>query len=321
VDDALRPEDDFSKNSAQLIETIHTDFGLLRFHTFLGQRATDWAAKGKSSSLLLRGSDLQEALQWLPLATAVPDRSPIPTKLQTEYALVSQRGRNRWLVSLVVTISCVAIGFAGLSVFALFQRNNAIRERDTAIARQLIAKSAQVQEESPQLSLLLAVESGHIVARNGKLFLPEVATNLLALLRSIGGVPLTGHSTQIRTTQFSADGRWVISSSSDPVRLWNLRSAEGTVYPVAPLLGQKEGVLDISQDGSLLGTVEGEKAHVWNLRADSPTGARVDLPGDASDLVFCADGRWLATSSHDATLLWTLTDEHRTRFGWICRVW
>lgn len=229
----------------------------------------------------------------LPMATTVPDRSPIPTPIQTEYVLANQRGKRRLLIGLVVTIGCIAVGFFGLYLYANFQRNNAIRDKNIAIARQLIAESAQVKRESPQLSLLPAMKSKHTSAWNKKLFLPEIEENLLGLLKSIGGLPLLGHSTQIRNSRFSPDGRCVISSSSDSVRLWDLSGDEGTVSPVSSLLGQNEGVLDISPDGSLLGTVEGEKAHLRNLRADTPADARVDLPGEASGLIFSPNGHWL----------------------------
>lgn len=280
-----------------------------------------WARTGAQASL--RDPRFQDLVAEL----AAPLRDVPKDELIGE-DIRQMRRLNWWRNAALGIVSLLFLGAVVAGFIAIKQWFVAVQQRDTAIARQLIAESVRVQEESPQLSLLLAVESqntaarikglslsdvltnfldffqsvdGSPVAGNSKqirteLSLPEVQTNLLDLLGLIGGSPLVGHSTQIRTSQFSPDGRWVISSSDDSVRMWDIHGADGIVGPVAPLLGQKEDVSDISisPDGSLLVTVEGEKAQVWNLHADSPADTKVDLPSDANVLVFSPDGRWLA---------------------------
>ncbi|MEO8393308.1 MAG: SUMF1/EgtB/PvdO family nonheme iron enzyme [Chloroflexota bacterium] len=85
----FRPEDDFDAAFSGLIRTIEQDPTLVRLHTRLLIRAREWET-GHDPSLLLRGTDLNEAENWL---TFNEKRDPIPTALHAEYiqASIGQR--------------------------------------------------------------------------------------------------------------------------------------------------------------------------------------------------------------------------------------
>jgi hypothetical protein len=57
--------DKFAESAAKLSETLNTDLDMLRRHTRLLMRARDWERKGHSTSLLLRGDDLDDMLPML----------------------------------------------------------------------------------------------------------------------------------------------------------------------------------------------------------------------------------------------------------------
>jgi WD40 repeat protein len=204
-------------------------------------------------------------------------------------------------VSGLAVLTAVAIAFG---IVALWQRNTAIGQRNTATARQYIAEAGRIRDEQPQLALLLAAESSGFVRDDRSAVACELRTGLFGLLQAVGGVPLTGHLTQIRNTDFTADGRWVVSSSSDSIRLWRMEEPPAMPRAVPPLLGQHEWIQALSPGGSRLATLEGRSARVWDLRAPVPARVPAELAvGDTRGLLFSPDGRMLVAYSADAIRL------------------
>jgi hypothetical protein len=58
-------EDDFSVALQKLAEVIDTDFEYARLYTRLHERAQEWKHREGQDGLLLRGSELADAEQWL----------------------------------------------------------------------------------------------------------------------------------------------------------------------------------------------------------------------------------------------------------------
>lgn len=84
----VREQDDFNTAFETLIEAIATDLNHVRMHTRLLIKAREWENRERDSSFLLRGSDLEEAEQWL---TQSSSKKPQPTALHREYINASRK--------------------------------------------------------------------------------------------------------------------------------------------------------------------------------------------------------------------------------------
>src|SRR5688572_4787743 len=100
-----RDEDDFEQALKSMISTLDTDLDYVRAHTRYVVRAAEWEDKGRNSSVLLRGSDLSEAEQWLKQSES---KQPAATELQREYIQASRweavRRQRITLIGIVVTV-------------------------------------------------------------------------------------------------------------------------------------------------------------------------------------------------------------------------
>lgn len=107
-----RQVDDFDAGVQALTAAIETDLDWVRVHTGLLVRATEWEAKARDRSLMLRGSELREAESWLAKAR---DKKPELTPLQSEYVLVSrqQAVKRRWIASVGAASGLLVLGAVG----------------------------------------------------------------------------------------------------------------------------------------------------------------------------------------------------------------
>ncbi|NEQ23696.1 MAG: TIR domain-containing protein, partial [Microcoleus sp. SIO2G3] len=87
----FREQDDFDNALQTLTEAIDTDLSHVRAHTRLLVRAREWETKEHDSSFLLRGSDLEEAEQWLVKSAS---KNPQPIVLQREYINASRKAET-----------------------------------------------------------------------------------------------------------------------------------------------------------------------------------------------------------------------------------
>ena len=126
----FRDEDDFERAFDALIMAIATDLDYVHMHTRFLIRALEWDSKERGGSLLLRGTNLREAEEWL--ASADSDKTPQPTPLQREYLLASRRAETERLRTLIGAAATAALVALLLSVLTLFQRNAALTQRQIA---------------------------------------------------------------------------------------------------------------------------------------------------------------------------------------------
>lgn len=135
----FRDSDDFEEAYRAMREALDTDLDYLRIHTRLLVRAVEWNDKERDTSLVLRGSDLREAVRWLDNAA---DKHPPPTDLHEDYIRASQRAAaaRRRVVVLTMIYGFVVLA---LALFAFSQAVTAENERQIALQNEATAVSAQ----------------------------------------------------------------------------------------------------------------------------------------------------------------------------------
>ncbi|MFI7499383.1 AAA family ATPase [Streptomyces sp. NPDC049687] len=301
-----------------------------------------WEGSHRDSSLLYRGSRLEQAHTW---AKSAGDT--FLTRSAVDFLAASVRLRRRTVlisraaVSALVVLAIVAVGAA---VVAWQQRNDAVFE-------QVVAEADRVQYADPSLSAQLdlvahRLRPGDEGARNRLISIVNapLATPLLGhtgavYLTSFSpdgktlatasydrtirlwnvadrshpeplGKPLTGHTSWVSTAVFSPDGTVLASAGDDgTVRLWDVRNPAAPRALADPLKARGGGTVYLaafSPDGRTLATAnEDGKVRLWNVARPSAPGALATLTGHSAavrSVAFSPDGRTLASGGDDNTV-------------------
>ncbi|MCI0698498.1 hypothetical protein L0337_41680 [candidate division KSB1 bacterium] len=230
---------------------------------------------------MLRGLDLQNAVQWL--AQSGANKEPKPTLLQQQYVQASQQ----WEAQEV-------------------QRLKDLYEK--TLARQLAAQSELIRNEHANLlprSVLLAVES---MKRFASVEAEQSLRRGLALLpRSVCCIK---HNSQVTAVTFSLDGKYLATAcwSDDPRICEAISGREITKIP------HTHRVLHIafSPDGRYFATASKDKiVRIWEVtdgRLKLEVG-RVYHKDRIQAISFSPDGKYLAIASNDYTaVIWETTD-------------
>ena len=146
--------DEYAGSLDRVVRALDTDLEARKEHTTWLVKAVEWDAKGRSRSLLLRGSELKAAEAWLARSTTNVDLAPTP--LQNDYVLASRRGaarRQRTVAAVSLVVAAVAVV---LGIVALVSRNQAVSARNTQLAQALAAESENELPADPVVSVLLA---------------------------------------------------------------------------------------------------------------------------------------------------------------------
>lgn len=294
---------EFDKGVERLLQALDTDLAWTKEHTHWLLKALEWDTKQRDRSLLLRGSELTAAEQWLAGAAG---KEPEPTPLHTEYVLASRIAAARRQRRLVGTSLAVAAVSLGLLVFALISRHAAVTAQATSKSRALAAQAQYQFTTNPELSILLATQAVKTRAT------PE---SLYALRGAIDASPLRMRlppaEVQACTPPVGGPG---LAYAGNGTRLAEALCG-GTVRLFGPgsarALGQVSvpggtGAIAYSPDGALLAV--GSEHGVQLLDAASGR-ARARLPSRAAvnALAFSPDGSLVAATTQDQAMNSTLT--------------
>lgn len=154
----FRDVDDYEHAFQSILTAIDTDLSFVRAHTRYVVRAAEWDDKGRDKSLLLRGNELGEAEAWLAESET---KQPHATDQQREYILESRAESTRRFRLFLLGVAVVLV-MASLAIFALVQREAAVRNEAVALA----AKATAVFNESQAQSFALAANSQQLLYRD-----------------------------------------------------------------------------------------------------------------------------------------------------------
>ncbi|MEH2141819.1 N-acetylmuramoyl-L-alanine amidase [Nostoc sp.] len=159
-------------------------------------------------------------------------------------------------------------------------------------------------------ALLAAIKYGNefkaLVHKNHLQTLEQYPTDkpALALQIILNNMPqILGHQHPVTSASFSPDGQYIITTSSDDIRLWKkgrqipLKGHQGIVYNAS-----------FSPDGKYIVTASSDKtARLWDLRGRQITSLKGHL-GIVWSASFSPDTKYIVTASSDKTArLWDLT--------------
>ena len=273
---------DFYANFSELVRTIDTDREHVHSHTKWSQRAREWSQRGKNTDLLLRGSELTIANNWLQKAEK-NNKQPPATELQKAFigasvdlrARLKQAEANRRRRDLRTAwgIACGALlavfVTSGLGVMAWNQKRAAQIEQIKALTElskasiltdeQLTALVASVKA-AKQLKRLIGTDKKLIetpLTREVEIALRDIVYDIVELNQ------LEGHIDRVYSVSFSPDNKIIASASQDgTVKLW------GEDGKLIKTLNHQKAVrrVSFSPDGKLIASAsEDRTVKLWQL--------------------------------------------------------
>ncbi|MEV0679823.1 WD40 repeat domain-containing protein [Actinosynnema sp. NPDC050436] len=269
----------------------------------LEEDSATWANQDRDASLLYRGARLETARHWA--GAAGPGGL---TGVAQDFLAVSTQHRRRALWGRRSAVVVVAV----LAVIAVTAAVLAVRQRDDAVFRQVVAEADRLQETDPSLSAQL-----DLVAQRMRPDDQEVHTRVLSTQGTPLATQLVGHEGAVYLTSFSSDGNTLATASYDStVRLWDLRDRDHPKQLGPPLRGHRSWVSSavFSPDGGTLATAGDDgTVRLWDVTDPGrPRALGQPLVGDHGTVylvAFAPDGRTLVTANEDHTAqLWDVAD-------------
>ncbi|MFJ6118778.1 trypsin-like peptidase domain-containing protein [Streptomyces sp. NPDC092129] len=297
--------DDEGEPVAELIhEALIREWGTLRawvgrdrdFQDWLRRSRERWARWRESSRSddLLGGSDLEAGVEWSQQRGLPGD---IAAFLAVSRRAAARRRRvRRTVITVIVALALIA---SGTAVVALFERDNAVAQRHSAVARLVAAESERILDTDPGLAKQLALTSYRLDPDTG-------SGPLLAALAAPG---VFDSVDAVSDMAQSPDGHTLVMSTDGGIAIWSMSG-----HARARIAGPKGGPLALTPNGHVLAATTGAAAHtvrLWDLTdpARPHDLSTLGLGGDAvTALATSADGRYLAAGTKRGAIeLWDVS--------------
>ncbi|WSQ10785.1 hypothetical protein OG604_25230 [Streptomyces sp. NBC_01231] len=292
----------------RLREWIDEDRGDHLLRQRLEEDGRSWEESDRDTSLLYRGSRLEQAQSW---AKTAGDTFLTRSAVDFLAASVRLRRRTVWIgrgaVSALVVLAMLAVGAAVV----------AWQQRDEAVFEQVVAEADRVQYTDPSLSAQL-----DLVAHDLRPDDEDTNNRLISIVNAPLATPMPGHTGAVYLTSFSPNGRTLATASNDrTIRLWDVSEPTRPEPLGKPLTGHRSWVSSavFSPDGNTLaGASDDGTVRLWDVRDPShprPLGAPLTgHDGTIYLIAFSPDGRTLASAGDDQTVrLWNVGDPRRPK--------
>lgn len=182
------------------------------------------------------GADLVPDVDNIALGIASVVRGLPEDDLKSEGIRDTRRNLRTARITAAV-LSLLLLIASTVSVIALFARAEATRQRDHAVAQQLISQSSFLATRDPFGARLKALAAWRID--------PTPESRLAVLNAAVApGSGLLAHSWPVRSVAFSPDGKTIASGGDDGiVRLWDAATQRKIG---APFIGHNQGVTSVA---------------------------------------------------------------------------
>lgn len=306
-----------------VVRTLRTDRAWQKAHTRLGISARTWIARERPTDLLLRGQALTEAEDWRARRTV---QTPAPDPVILELISASQeRAKNRqkqWIAGL----GAVGVVLAFLSLFAFWQRGEAIDARAEAEDRLIQAQTSEsnalatlAQREISEgdygnsvalAALAMPSDPDSPDARPVTIAAQQALYDSYQKLREVR--VLRGHASAVTGALQLASGRILTWDNDNVIRLWTATGLSKAVLPGQA--GQIAGARELEENRILIWFAvveEGASAPplVWSPDHSEtrPFSGNIDAPpGDdrrENDRVLYLEGYRSAIRLNDGRML------------------
>jgi WD40 repeat protein len=284
-----------------LREAIEASRASLRMRSDLERLASDWDQGGRDDSYLPGGARLSAFEEWA--ADHGGDVEPLERQFieacetLASRQLAAARRSNRRLRALALSLLVLVLAIGLVASIAIRASQNANRQRDIAVSRQLIAESRDLSEADPATARLKSLAAWRIDPSDD-------ARHAMLAAASLPGLDVvTGHASGVMSVAFSPDGTLASGSADSTVRVWDVASHRQVG---SPLTGHTDAVSSVafSPDGTSLASGSADSTvRVWDVASHRQVGSPLTGHTDAvSSVAFSPDGTTLASGSWDSTV-------------------
>ena len=264
-----------------------------------------WEEHGRAAAFLDE-VQLREARGWLAGADARELGVPpaLPELVSTSDAKLRRRRRlRRGAVAGLVGLLIASLVLAGVFLMA---RNDAIHKANVALSREHAAGALASLSVDPHQSVRLAIQAADALTGDERATAAdrrqaEAALREAIRASNVRGV-LRGHTAEVVSAEFSADGTRVVTAGWDgTARLWDV----GDSSAAGVLRGHRKPVGDavFSPDGTLVATAGDDgTTRIWTTATGASVGLVQHEPGSKVLTVsFSPDGRHVLSAGSAGT--------------------